>query len=108
MGGILVGQLQKPHTTAVGLLFYTLGGKDCVYYLTGTGTDPLRPFAETVTIPLKLVLMVFWHVFRNCAVLSLASIQTTMRSNTIMVVKDFNGAICNPYIHLVFYIFIWN
>ena len=46
MGGILVGQLEKPHTTAVGLLFYTLGGKDCVYYLTGTGTDPLRPFAN--------------------------------------------------------------
>ena len=44
MGGILVGQLQKPHTAAVGLLFYTLGGKDCVYYLTGTGADPLRPF----------------------------------------------------------------
>lgn len=30
---IFIGQFQKPHTTAVGLLFCTLGGKDCVYYL---------------------------------------------------------------------------
>ena len=61
MGGILVGQLQKPHTAAVGLLFYTLGGKDCVYYLTGTGTDPLRPFAETVTVLCRILREVLGH-----------------------------------------------
>ena len=27
VGRIFVSQLQKPHTAAVGLLFYTLGGK---------------------------------------------------------------------------------
>src|SRR5699024_10317047 len=50
---IFVGQFQKPHTTSVGLLFYTLGGKDRIYYLTGTGADPLRPFAATVTVPFQ-------------------------------------------------------
>ena len=39
--GILVGQFQKSHTTAVRLLFYTFGGKDRIYCLIGTGTDPL-------------------------------------------------------------------
>ena len=62
MGGILVGQLQKPHTTAVGLLFYTLGGKDRINYLAGTGTDPLRPFTETVTVPFQILLVGSRHV----------------------------------------------
>ena len=35
VGRIFVSQLQKPHTAAVGLLFYTLGGKDCINYLMG-------------------------------------------------------------------------
>ena len=56
-GRILVGQFQKPHTAAVGLLFYMLGGKDRVNYLTCAGTNPLRPFAETVTVPF-LVLVI--------------------------------------------------
>lgn len=34
----------KPHTAALGLLFYTFEGKDCVYHLTGTGADLFRPF----------------------------------------------------------------
>ena len=56
-GRIIVDQFQKPHTAAVGLLFYMLGGKDRVNYLTCAGTNPLRPFAETVTVPF-LVLVI--------------------------------------------------
>ena len=77
-GGIFVSQFQKPHTAAVGLLFYTLGGKDCIYYLTGTGTDPLRPFAETVTFPFQILLVGCRHMLCDCAVLSLASIKPAM------------------------------
>lgn len=64
---IFVGQFQKPHTTVVGLLFYTLGGKDRIYYLTGTGADPLRPFAETVTVPFQILWLsaFFWCFSSN-------------------------------------------
>ena len=78
MGGILVGQLQKPHTAAVGLLFYTLGGKDCIYYLTGTGADPLRPFAETVTVPFQILLVGLRHMLCNRTVLPFTAIKTAM------------------------------
>ena len=108
MGGILVGQLQKPHTTAVGLLFYTLGGKDCVYYLTGTGTDPLRPFAETVTIPFQILLVRLRHMLCNCTVLSLAAIKTAVGCNPVMVVKNLNGFIGNPHINFALYVFMRN
>ena len=103
MGGILVGQLQKPHTAAVGLLFYTLGGKDCVYYLTGTGTDPLRPFAETVTVPFQILLVGCRHMLCDCAVLSLASIKPAMGRNPVVIVKNLNSFICNPYINFALY-----
>ena len=68
---ILVGQFQKPHTAAVGLLFYTFGDKDCVYYLIGTGADPLRPFVESVAVPFKVLLVGRRHMLCNCAVLDL-------------------------------------
>ena len=85
--GILVGQLQKPHTVVVRLLFYTFGGKDCVYYLLGTGSDPLRPLAGTVAVPFQVLLMGSRHVFRNCTVLSLTAIKTVGR-NPVMLVKN--------------------
>ena len=75
---ILVGQFQKPHTAAVGLLFYTFRGKDRIYYLIGTGTDSLRPFAESVAIPFKVLLVGRRHM------------------------------ICNSHINFALYIFMWN
>ena len=108
MGGILVGQLQKPHTTAVGLLFYTFGDKDCIYYLIGTGADSLRPFAETVTIPFQILLVGLRHMLCNCTVLSFAAIKAAVGCNPVMVIKNFNRFICYPYINLAFYILIGN
>ena len=107
-GRILVGQFQKPHTTAVGLLFYTLGGKDSVNYLTGVGANPLRPFAETVTVPLQILLMGFRHVFSNRTVLPFTAIQTPVGCDQVVIVKNLNRFICNPYINFALYIFIRN
>ena len=105
---ILVGQFQKPHTAAVGPLFYTFGGKDRIYYLTGTGTDPLHPFAESVAVPFKVLLVGRRHMLCNCAVLPLAPIKATVGCNPVVVVKNFNGFICNSHINFVLYIFMWN
>lgn len=49
--GVFIRQLQKPHTTAVGLLLDPLGGKDCVDSLVRIGSNSFRPFTETVAIP---------------------------------------------------------
>ncbi len=83
--GILVGQFQKSHTTAVRLLFYTFGGKDRIYCLIGTGTDPLRPFADSVAVPFKVLLVGRRHMFCNRAVLPLAPIKTTVGCNPVVV-----------------------
>src|SRR5699024_11469478 len=84
---LLVGQFQKHHTAAVGLLLYTLGGKDRVNYLTGVGANPLRPFAETVTVPFQILLMGFRHVFCNRTVLPFTAIQTPMGCDSVVIVK---------------------
>lgn len=105
---ILVGQFQKPHTAAVGLLFYTFGGKDFIYYLIGTGTDPLRPFAESVAVPFKVLLVGRRHMLCNCAVLPLAPIKATVGCNPVVVLKNLNGFICNSHINFALYIFMWN
>ena len=105
---IFVGQFQKPHTTAVGLLFYTLGGKDRIYYLTGTGADPLRPFAETVTVPFQILLVGLRHMLCNRTVLPFTAIKTAMGRNPVVIVKNLNSFICNPYINFALYIFIRN
>ena len=47
-------------------------------------------------------------MFCNGAVLPKASFQTTVGSNAVMVVKNFNGGICYLYINFLFDVFIWN
>lgn len=108
VGRIFVSQLQKPHTAAVGLLFYTLGGKDCINYLMGTGADPFRPFTEAVAVPFQVLLVGSRHVLCNRAVLFLAAVQTAVGRNPVVVVKNFNGFICNPHINFALYVFMLN
>lgn len=60
------------------------------------------------TLPFQIFLVIFRHMFRNGAVLPRASFQTTMGSNAVMVVKNFNRGICYPYINFLFDVFIRN
>ena len=74
----------------------------CIY------ANPLSPFAETIAIPFQIFLMVFWHMFRDSAVLPRTSFQTTVGSNAVMTVKNFNSGICYLYINFLFDVFIRN
>ena len=103
---IFVSQLQKPHTATVGLLFYKLGGKDCINSLMGPGADPSRPFTDAVAVPCQLLLVGRRHVLCNRAVLSLAAVQTAVGRNPVVVVKNFNGFICTPHINFALYVFM--
>ena len=51
--------------------------------MTGTGADPLRPFAETVTVPFQILLMGLWHMLCNRTVLPFTSIKTAMGRNPV-------------------------
>ena len=92
----------------VGLLFYQLGGKDCIHGLAGTGTDALRPLPEAVTVPLKILLMRRRHMLCDCAILTFATIQSTVRRDSIVVVENLNGLVCDSHINFALYIFMWN
>ena len=70
--------------------------------------NPLSPFTEAVTVPFQIFLVVCRHMFCKGAVLPGASFQTTMGSNAVMVVKNFNRGICYPYINFLFDVFIRN
>src|SRR5699024_4751818 len=88
--------------------FYTLGGKDRVNYLTGVGANPLRPFAETVTVPFQILLVGFRHVLRNRTVLPFTVIQTPVGCDPVVIVKNLNRFICNPHINFALtYNILW-
>ena len=55
--------------------------------------NPLSPFTEAVTVPFQIFLVVCRHMFCNGAVLPGASFQTTMGSNAVMIVENFNSGI---------------
>lgn len=72
------------------------------------GSNPLCPFAETVTVPFQIFLVIGGHMFRNSAVLSLSAIQTAVGSNAVVIIKDFDDSVGYPHIHLTFDIFVRN
>ncbi len=90
------------------LLFHTFGGQYCIDHSIRVYTNPFSPFAEAIAILLQILLVVFWHMLCNGAVLPRASFQTTVGSDAVMVVKNFNGGICYLYINFLFDVFIWN
>lgn len=94
--------------TSVGLLFHTFGGQYCIDHSVRIYANPLSPFAEPVTVPFQIFLVVFRHMFRDRAVLPRASFQTTVGSNAVMVVENFNSGICYLYINFLFDVFIRN
>ena len=72
------------------------------------GSNPLCSFAETVTVPFQIFLVIGGHMFRNSAVLPLSAIQTAVGCNAVVIVKDFNNRVGYPYIHLAFDVFVRN
>ena len=50
-------QLKESHAGSIGLLFHLPGGKDAIDYLIGIYADRLCPFAESVSVPLKVLLL---------------------------------------------------
>ena len=72
------------------------------------GSNPLSPFAETVTVPFQIFLVIGRHMFRNSAVLPLSAIQTAVGSNAVVIVKDFDNSVSYPHIHLAFDVFVRN
>ena len=105
---VFLSKLQKSHTTSVGLLFHTFGGQYCIDHSVRIYANPLSPFAEPVAVPFQIFLVVLRHMFRDRAVLPMASFQATMGSDAVMVVENFNGGICYLYINFLFDVFIWN
>ena len=89
-------------------LIHIFGGKDVIYYLVGTITDTFRPFAEAISIPFEVLLVGNRHMLGNCAVLSLSPIKPAMGCDTVVIVKNLNGLICNPHIDFALYIFMRN
>ena len=85
MGRVFLCQPQKPHTAAIGLLLDSRGGKDRIDDLARIASDAFSPFAETVAVPFKIFLMVLRHMFRDGAVLPLASVSAAMRGDSVMV-----------------------
>ena len=71
-------------------------------------TNPCSPAAETVAIPLQILLVVFRHMLRDGTVLSLAAAQATVGGNAVFVVKNFNSCFGYPHIHLASYVFVRN
>ena len=69
------------------------GGKERINYLAGTGTDPLRPFVETVAVPFQILLVGCRHMLCDCAVLSHAPIKPAVGRNPVVIVKNLNGFI---------------
>ena len=59
---MLLGEFHYAHAAAVSLLLDSAGRKDTVYDLISIRTDLLRPSSETVTVPFKVLLMIFGHV----------------------------------------------
>lgn len=80
----------------------------CIDHSVRIYANPLSPFAEPVAVPFQIFLVVFRHMFRDRAVLPRASFQTTVGSNAVMVVENFNSGICYLYIHFLFDVFIRN
>ena len=66
------------------------------------GSNPLSPFAETVTVPFQIFLVIGGHMLRKPAVLPLSAIQKGGGSNAVVIVKEFDKRVGYPHIHLTF------
>ena len=71
-------QLKESHAGSVGLLFHLPGGKYAVNYFVGIYSNRFRPFAEPVSIPLKVLLMIGRHMAEYGRILSGTPVQPFM------------------------------
>ena len=76
-----------------------------VYVLVPIRCAQLR---KQVAIPLQILLVIDWHMFSDCAVLPLSTVQAAMGSNAVMAIEYFNHCIGNPHIYLTFDKFVRN
>ena len=44
----------------------------------------------------------------DCAILTFATIQSTVRRDSVVVVKNLNGFVRDPHINFALYILMWN
>ena len=70
------------------------------------GSDCFRPFAEAVTVPFQIFLVVRRHMFENGRVLPGAAIKPPMGSDSSVILENFNCGVRYPHIHLIFDILI--
>ncbi len=69
-------------------------------------SNRICPFAETVTVPLQIFLVIWRHMFRYRGVLAAPAMETAMRGNPVVMIKYFNRCFCYAHIDLIFDILI--
>ena len=90
-----------PHAASVSLLFYRFGTKKSIYDIVGVNTNFVSPVTKPVAVLLKISLVVLRHMLRNCGILALAAIHSSMAGNTFTFVKYINSVFCYLHINLV-------
>ncbi len=104
-GRILVRKFQYPHARFVALLLYLVTGEQRIDYGVSVLTDLLRPSAETVAVPLHILLVVGRHMRFCCTVLIGSAVQTRMRTDTVASVENLYGRLGHMDVNLLLDVF---
>lgn len=78
-------QVSKAHIATIGLLFYSARGKYCINHFTCADSNQICSFAETVSVPFQISLVVCRHMLYYCGVLSWPSIEMPVRRDPIVI-----------------------
>jgi len=66
------------------------------------------PFAESVSVPLHILLVVGWHMLFYCTVLVGSAVKSSVGADAIPVKEDLNREASNTDIHFLLYVLIWH
>ena len=107
-GRILVRKFQYPHTRFVALLLYLVAGEQRIDHGVSVLTDLLRPSAETVAVPLNILLMIGRHMGFYGTVLIGSAVQARMRTDTVTAIENLNSRFGYADVDLLLDVFIRN
>ena len=97
---------RSPYEGIVSPAFNPAGGKYCIDNLTCVNSNRISPLTEPVTVPFQIFLVFLRHMFCHCRILTASSIESSVRGNTIVIIKYFNRCICYTHINFIFDILI--
>ena len=105
---IFICQFQHTEIGFIALLLNLVTTENRSNYSVGMRSNLRCPFAEAVTVPLDILLMVLRHMAFCCAVLVCPAVKPGMEADPVAAEKHFNSGFCNSDIHLLLDIFVGN